>query len=133
MKTLQTYVDECAQIIGLRDWDITVVETQLDDDTLAECAWVYGQRRATIRIQRNWKSWGADILRSTIAHELIHCHLANTCDLIDAVLREALAPSAKKIADDAFMLSIEHAVDAISIAISTQLPWPKWADKAAKR
>ena len=119
---LTTYVRLLADCLDLRDWDLTTTTGGLDDDTLATCAPVYGQRRATVTLADGWEKHNPEELRSTITHELIHCHLANLGHLIESIASDCLTPEAGKILDAAFSLELEQATDAIACAIAKTLP-----------
>lgn len=130
MEKLAKYVWKVAGILDLHDWDITVGEGGLDgSDSMAECAAIYGQRRATIRFAREWPTWTGDTLRAVVAHELLHCHTADIAELVAATHTEALGKQARALADAAFDLAIEHCVDGVAVAIAKLLPYPKFAEQ----
>ena len=128
---LAKYVRKIANVLDLHDWDITVGEGGLDaSDSMAECSAVYGQRRATIRFAAEWRTWSGDLLRSVVAHELIHCHTADMAELVDATYAEALSRQAHRVAEAGFTLALEHCVDAVAVAVAKMLPYPKFMDRS---
>lgn len=119
---LPAYVRLLADCLDLKDWDIHTTIGGLDDDTLATCAPVYGQRRATITLAEGWEKHTPEELRSTITHEIIHCHLAAMGHLIESIAEDCLPQKAGKILDAAFSLELEYATDNIACAIAKTLP-----------
>ena len=120
--TFSAYVRLLADCLDLRDWDIITKIGDIDADTLATCEATYGQRRARICITDTWQNLSPVDLRSTIVHELIHCHLGPLGHLIDNVASNTFKKQAEKVFDAAYTLEMEHATDAIACAVAKYLP-----------
>lgn len=131
MHELDAYVRTLANLLGLTDWAFQITTGTLDSsDNLAEIAPVYGQRRASIHLSPDWQTWAAADLRSTLTHELLHCHTADIAELVEATHADALNQHARTVADRTFELALEHCVDAIAVAVARFLPLPQnWVQK----
>lgn len=118
---LTRYVRHIADLLDLRDWDITV-KVGTSEDALGECLPVYGQRRATISLCSTWQEMTPEDVRSTVVHELIHCHLAALTHLLDSVAAEVLHKQVGAMLTTAVSLELEYATDAIACAAAKTLP-----------
>lgn len=65
--SLDLYIRDLADRVGLRDWKIMLEDKAPDDGNLGECFCAYGQRVATIRLAEHET---IEKLQHTIVHEL---------------------------------------------------------------
>lgn len=124
---LHAYVRRLADMCDLRDWHIEVAVGDVDDETLATCQPTLGQKHATISFADSWRTWSAFQLRSTVAHELVHCHFAALDSLVSEMLRSGLGKASTAIADIAYTHQNEYLVDGLSLLIAKTLPLPESA------
>lgn len=123
---LRAYVRQIADLMDLRDWDITVTVGDVDDDTIATCVAVYGQRRATVSFNKSWKQMSADDLRSTTVHELIHCHFGPLDHLVSHVAAAGMDKRVVKVFEAAYGHQMEYVTDALAMVVSRGLPFPEF-------
>lgn len=145
-ETLARYIRRLADDMGLKDWrfDVRVTDDHPKNDSIVEeddkrfaidatCEPIIGQRKATITIGTDVKEIEVEVIRHTIVHELVHCHMADfyehgrkgILDLVHQTVYDAWMYG--------FSLTWEHTVDAIAVAWSEKLPcikWPKEVDNA---
>jgi len=116
------YCRTLADLMDLKDWHVTTVVGKVADDELATCEAIYGQRRARITLAESWESMTAEDLRSTLVHELVHCHLAFVDHLVHTACEVALSRQAFKVFEAAYTLEVENATDALSLVLAKGLP-----------
>jgi hypothetical protein len=130
-----TYVRYVANALELRDWTIAITIAEPDStdrhDGLkwgASSSSTPGQKHVHLTFAPDVRSWDMEELRQTVAHELVHAHLAPLIEMCRQDLRGHLAQSAYDLFNDSVTRWLEFAVDALSIAASKHLPlieWPK--------
>ena len=121
---LGQYMRHMADLMGLRDWYLTLTHKEpLDDDHGAECDVSYGQKCARIAFRDDWPTWDAEEVRRLMVHELIHRHVEpmrwamnNTKHVVGAATFEVIA--------DGFMDVLEVAVDGMAREWARHLPLP---------
>lgn len=120
------YVRDAADQLELRDWEVGVSRYPLDEDSdsFAMIQVIYGQKRATITLCREWASIEASKRRRLVAHELIHCHLDSASAYVERVLPELVGKAATAAVVDAVRERIELATDALAEAVAPHLPEP---------
>lgn len=123
-KQLHKYVRHMADLIGLRDWTITMGSESPDDPTHgADCDVTYGQKVAKIRFREDWPTMPVEDIRWLAVHELVHVHLwpmeQRMCDL-----RGVIGVTAYEVTSLAFRDALEHAVDGIARELAEHLPLP---------
>lgn len=128
---LGKYMRELADLMGLRDWTVNVLDEAPDDDHHAADVEVrYGRRWANVRLASDWASERPESLRATCVHELLHCHLKPT----EWALNNAQLPLgtlAFGILEGAYNDALEVAVDAIATSWAETLPLPVKAEQEA--
>lgn len=129
--TVDAYVAHCAKLLALSDWEITVKREPCEDETAyAQNATVAGRRASTITLRKDFRTLDADVQRSTIIHELLHCHGAGIEHFLHSDLKEhpALTQNDHAFIDAVGMRRLEEMVDGIAEAIAPMFPtirWPK--------
>jgi hypothetical protein len=120
------YVRRLAALMGLRDWTVEVQDEPASDGTLAECDAIFGQRYARISLCSEWYTLDPAVQRSTVAHELLHCHVAQLSNLVNAMLEQT---KGSKVARACWSVGEEYLVDAIAEAWAQTLPLPESVDQ----
>lgn len=104
-----------ATVLRLRDWSFKLHHFPLDDeDTIAEIDVVFGQKRASIRICREWNDLDADTRQRVALHEMLHVFMDPTLRYLERTLPTLIGEPAKTAVCDAVHEQIEQAVDAIA-------------------
>jgi hypothetical protein len=132
---LAAYIRRVADELGLRDWELRLLRDPphaTDDSShiLAHVNVLYGRRFASIKVCTCFRGESPDDQRMTIVHELIHCHLDQTAQVISGELLDMgrLCQSEYNAIKSAHHRAIENATDAIAVAVAARLPvieWPK--------
>jgi hypothetical protein len=125
VKALGEYVRDLADRMGLRDWVINIMKDPPENVNHGACIDViYGRRVANLQFREEWPEWDSEQLRSTVCHELVHCHinpLRNAIDNIEAAVGKMIYdPLYNSVTD-----YIEYATDAIATAWAETLPLPE--------
>ena len=128
------YVRTLADLLHLRDWDITVDVRPGTIDACADINCFPSQKRAVIRVGAEFVE--ADQLdgearamwqRHTLVHELIHCHLAGARNLTEDLCSIAFPKGKAAAAVFAGVDShLEYATDGLSDAVTVFMPLPDW-------
>lgn len=135
-KVLCRYCRDIADKLELRDW---WVSTRIGDvggpqDRYDAKRWgassesVPGQKHVKLAFSEDCRGWDTRELRQTVAHELIHAHLAPMVEMTRVDLAPHLSNQAHLLFDAAFTRHLEFAVDALADAVAPSLPlieWPK--------
>ena len=122
------YMRYLADQIGLRDWFLYFSNDDEPAGINGRCQLVYGRKRATISVNKDWTHQGEDDFRQTCLHELIHCHteqIIQPLQDIEGVLGKMIhAPLY-----NATLNGLEHCIDAIAYEWSRHLPLPsEWLE-----
>jgi hypothetical protein len=121
---LGKYVRNMADLMGLRDWHLKLMNDPPDDPEAAACCEViYGQKYALIRFHRDWTSADPEELRSTVIHELIHCHVEPMRWSVNNV-KHVVGTAMFEVIFDAFSDALEVAVDGMARAWAESMPLP---------
>lgn len=127
---LGTYVREVADLMGLRDWtfELPPYPPEPTDHeghrALASTEVAYGRRVATICIADDWAEWRPSKLRSTVVHELLHCHFAVVQWQTD-LIEQHLSRAEWAIYANGARTAMELHVDAVAMAWAETLPAPE--------
>src|ERR1044072_1763295 len=115
----------------LRDWRIEVKvprEAEDGDKALARCHPVFGRRYATITFNPEFETLDQPEQRDTVAHELVHVHLAAIQSQVENDLERILNDDADAMFFRNARRNLEYGVDALAGVIAPTLPrmrWPK--------
>ena len=120
---LKYYIRELADLMGLSEWRLTLLDDDCPPENGADVSITYGQQAAAIRIDGEWATFTPERLRHFVVHELVHCHVEKMSWAIENV-KDALG----YIGWNLYHLSIkdaeEQTVDNIAYAWATRLPLP---------
>jgi hypothetical protein len=149
---LGKYLRALGDMMGLRDWRFVthfgdeftksvLTEDNEDDDevkTMAECQVVPGQRVAEVKFSPSIRQRPTWYVREVVAHELVHCHVADMYEIATKGVIKELGQSTYNAWHHAYSLAWEHTVDDISRAWAEKLPLIRWpragkVDRHAKR
>lgn len=131
-KCLGDYARERADDLGLRDWWVRIEKVSSEEDALASCRVIRGRRLVYIRVCEGFREEKPDEQRSTIIHELLHCHMA-AMEWVVSATESALGSSAYAICHEGFTDALEHAVDGIAESIAEKYPLISWPTKPRKK
>jgi hypothetical protein len=129
--TVADYVRRLAELCDLRDWHIDVAVGGVGEDELATCEATYGQRRAKITLTETWEKLSAEDLRSTVVHELIHCHLGPLDHMVSQLAMAGLDETTAKVFEAAYTHQVEYATDALSLVLARSFPLPTFVTPEA--
>lgn len=118
------YVNHLAGLMGLEGWEFTISDEPAGKEEYANISVVYGQKRAIISLARDHASWTPECVRSTIVHELMHCHFEPVLQLSHDIIESLGVAKSTSVADAALNFLVEQTVDAISTAYARTLPLP---------
>ena len=85
---LDQYVREIADLLGLREWDIDVVDDEFRDDKVLARIWIADENySATIFMHPHWRTekGGTEGLTRVLVHELLHLPMQQLFHLIESV------------------------------------------------
>ncbi len=118
---LYDYVRLVANQFALRDWDFDVEEPEPEDDAFASVCPTYGRKYFRLRVCSNFFTSTLEKQRHTIAHELIHCHMAPAERWIATCADNG---KLSNTAIQAFHMNLEYGVDGLADAVASLLPLP---------
>lgn len=128
-KWVKTYVSKLQDELKLAHWTIEFGTTYCSDAALAEIQISPAQHHAILTLSKEWRKWSRIAMRSTLAHELMHCHINPINELADEHLDE-LSP---KTADERKMglnYVNERVTDAIAEMVAPHLTLPRIPKRA---
>jgi hypothetical protein len=113
----QPYVRHLADRLGLKDWQVFVLdELPATDSAYARIEIPHGRKYANVTLSNNMLKGTEEEQRHAIVHELLHCHFA----FGDRAARTMLSERDYGIYEDGFELG----VDGVAVAIAPLLPLP---------
>ena len=123
--SLYAWLRVAANTLGLTDWEIEMHDdTSLPNDVLARVHIPTGRRTAAISLSPEYHRCTPTDQRATLVHELLHCHFDPVTDFAHRTLPVALGEAAWNVYEEANDLLIEHAIDALAVAVAAFLPLP---------
>jgi hypothetical protein len=125
----QAYTRMIADQLGLKDWDIRISQDRPSNEgTNGGCLVWYGQRRATIALDRDLIKGRTDELRidqrNVVIHELLHCHWELLEESVRLAFKDDDSPRSE-LFKVYFNRSSELTLDSIATAIAPLLPLPE--------
>jgi len=121
-----SYIRDLANLMDLRDWTLIIIHE--DPPNRSNIASVYiplGQRFCNIYLSTNFLTETPENQRSTIVHELTHCHF----DAARKAARLSLSKKQYKI----WNITFESGIDATAVAWAKTLPLPEFPDEKKKK
>jgi hypothetical protein len=130
-KSLEDAVRRYADLLGLKDWRIEVMrEHPKEDSDLGECRVIYGRRMAQILFCQSFFEVNPEEQRSTIIHELLHCHFDSPFQEA-AKLQDHVNPAVWHVFHASYHERTELVVDTIAEAIGRLMPLPGLVSNAS--
>ncbi len=127
------YIRELADLCGLRDWTINILDDPPANPGHAACVDVrYGRRWVNVSFHPDWAQERPESFRSTCVHELLHCHLKPMEWAVNNV-QDHLGVAVFSVFSHAYTDAEEMAIDAIATAWAESLPLPIMSKKARKK
>lgn len=121
---LKTYVIKIQQELKLAHWTIEWANTYCSETSMAEIVIAPAQHSATLYLSNEWRKWTPSLLRATIVHELMHCHI----NAINEIAEEHLQQLSPKTFDErktGLDYVNERVTDAIAEMVSVHVSLPK--------
>jgi hypothetical protein len=126
---LLRYVNKLRKILKLTDWNIVVLAKPCPSDSLGEIDVIFGQQFAKMQLSKNFQKQKPEDLRSTIVHELLHCHFApiteTAQEILDPIKEDPGGTKIIRSTLNGLEYQQERVIDNISEAISPFLPLPE--------
>lgn len=133
---INSYVQILRRKMGLSEWKIDLRDKPCSSDALGECDVIYGQYRATISLNKNYRKEKPESLRNTIVHELLHCHMSPITEAamstFEAFEEEAHGRKIVQAAINSMEYQTERVIDLIAEVVSPIMPLPKIPSKKSK-
>jgi hypothetical protein len=120
------YLRCLADLMGLRDWTVTIDARPTDDrENNAEAATIRGRKQLRVALSEDFLGMPPEEQRATVVHELIHAHGAPMDHMLCGVLDDDARRSYK--------LLMEYMVDGIADEWAKSLPLPGDVKASRKR
>ena len=136
LTALQSYIRQCADLLGLTDWEVELRPEPPDDPIAGACVeWTDAKRYAHIKLPTDFLSFTQDKQREYIVHELIHLHFANAEDVIRLDLFECreLSRNLYTMLWLSFKRQMEYGVDQMARVVALSLPHPMIQEEEVTR
>lgn len=122
---LREWCRSIANTLGLSEWAFHLeYDESLPDDVYARVKPAHARQAATIIVGKEFAAATPEEKRATIVHEFLHCHLAQSDEVIHGALPELLGVPAFNAFLTGYDLSIERAVEGLAVPIARLLPLP---------
>lgn len=121
---LKLYVLKLQSEMKLSHWKIDFENYYCADLALAEIQIAPAQNSASLSLCKGWKKWNASLLRATIAHELMHCHINAINELAEEHLEE-LSPKTFAQRKTGIDYVNERVTDSLAEMMAVHLSLPK--------
>jgi hypothetical protein len=121
---VKDYVKKLQGEMKLAHWQIEFENHYCDDSAFAEISVLPAQHSATIALCKTWRKWSPSVMRSTIAHELMHCHLNAINEIAEEHLEE-LSPKTFPMRKKGIDYVNERVTDALAEMIAPHLSMPR--------
>jgi hypothetical protein len=129
---LKAYVVKLQQELRLAHWNINFEGVYCPDTSMAEIVISPAQHTAEISLCKGWRKWNPSVMRSTIAHELMHCHVNAINEIAEEHLEE-LAPKTFAERKKGMDYVNERVTDALAEMVAPHLTLPKIPVRAQSR
>lgn len=121
---VKAYVAKLQGELKLAHWTINFGKTYCSDVAMAEISIFPSQHTATLTLSNEWRRWNPSVMRSTITHELMHCHVNPINELAEEHLDE-LAPRTSEERKTGLNYVNERVTDALAEMIAPHLTLPR--------
>jgi hypothetical protein len=134
-REFERYVRACADMLELRDWSTRVDWGQPDTPPRVDSAtmqWnassesIPGRKAVVLTFPFECRDWDLDELRQTVAHELLHAHVAPMWEMVRVDLHEHMVQATYDVFADGFRRWLEYGVDAMADIAVKNLPLIDW-------
>lgn len=116
----------------LSHWKIDFENYYCADLALAEIQIAPAQNSASLSLCKGWKKWNPSLLRSTIAHELMHCHINAINEIAEEHLEE-LSPKTFAMRKTGIDYVNERVTDSLAEMMSVHLTLPKIPSRSTSK
>lgn len=122
-ESLSRYVRECADALGLRDWEVILDDDPCDDeDHAASVSCIYERRIAHVQVTADWMGLPPTEQRHVVAHELAHIHMDADLYYLHEVLPSLIGATTWSAIEAAVRRLHEQGVDGIASGLEVGLP-----------
>jgi hypothetical protein len=121
---LKAYVRKLQGEMKLAHWQIEFEKRYCSESAFAEISVYPAQHSATLSLCREWRKWSPSLMRSTITHELMHCHLNAINEIAEEHLEE-LSPKTYEARKKGIDYVNERVTDALAEMIAPHLTLPR--------
>jgi hypothetical protein len=122
---LQQYLRNAADIIGLRDWEISYEPEDSPPDEAEARICALDNQRAFIGLAPKFWTHPPEQQRRILTHELVHLHFDRFSKFAE-LIEPQLAASTFQLFADGLEQAEEQAVEALARVLSQALPLPKF-------
>jgi hypothetical protein len=124
-RCFERWLTACAARAGLEGWTLVVDwDDPAPEDAYAQVSPVPGQRTAVLQLGPAFSGLPPAAQRETVAHELVHCHLAPVLEMARRTVSVALRGPAVRVADQSLEQVSEYATDGLARVLAELLPEP---------
>ena len=120
---LHDYVKTVQDELKLSHWDIGFENNFCREGALAEIDIAPAQHNATVSLCKEWRSWKPNVMRSTVVHELMHCHINAINEIAEEHLEE-LSPKTLAACKVGITYVNERVTDALAEMVSPHISMP---------
>lgn len=128
-RVLVNYIRDCADRMGLKDWQFDISARDPQSGAIASTEVWADSHTATIWIGSQFWKYGPRMQREVIVHEVFHWHTDKLIRAVREVYRKTLGREAWELAYDALKQQHELTVDAAASAWAREFPFIDWTDK----
>ena len=126
---IQAYIDQAKDILGLGNWEIEVLDDQVDDPTNdyahinpEDCADI-----ATVRFGPKFHESNEAKQIRIVAHELVHLHAYRTTHFVES-LKKRVHPDSWDLFFEEYERKEDEMVENLTKLVATMLP--RWRTKS---
>lgn len=125
-KVVGAYLRGVADLLELRDWTFHLEREPAKPGCDGFVSITYGRKLATIWLDEDFRQFDAERQRHTIVHELVHCHLEASTNMVRNDLQDHLGKAADALFWESYRRQAEYAVDALASALAKHMPLIDW-------